>query len=140
MFSTTLSVRRLANFFAAIAFFSFAISGFADPAADETDVRIQAVMAAQDEVTPSLIQRPEILGTAVGVSETGNPTLMVYVNRDAANLEPAIRTLPREVRGTPVQVELMDEPRAVGRTISRTATAAAVLSGRSYGSAPPSMF
>ncbi len=123
MFSTILPVRRLANFFAAIAFVSVAISGFGDPAPDvlnETDVRVQTVMAAQDEVTPSLMQRPEILGTAVGLGETGDPILMVYVNRDAADAEQAIRTLPREVHGTPVQVELMDEIRAMGYTARQT--------------------
>ena len=123
MFSTTLSVRRLANFFAAIAFVSAAISGFGDPAAgilDQTDVRVQSVMAAQDEVTPSLMQRPEILGTAVGLGETGDPILMVYVNRDAVNAEQAISTLPREVHGTPVQMELMDEIRAMGYTARQT--------------------
>src|SRR5260370_30609945 len=111
MFSTTLPVDRLANFFAAIAFVSIAISGFANPAADvlnETDVRVQTVMAAQDEVTPSLMQRPEILGTAVGLGETGDPILMVYVNRDATDAEQAIRTLPREVHATPVQAEGMN--------------------------------
>jgi hypothetical protein len=123
MFPTTRPGRRLAKFLAAIAFVSVAISGFADPAADvlvETDVRVQAVMAAQDEVTPSLMERPEILGAAVGVGETGNPTLVVYVNRDAPNVEQAIRTVPREVRGTPVQVELMDEIRAMGYTQRQT--------------------
>jgi hypothetical protein len=113
----------MANFFAAIAFVSVAISGFGDPAPDvlnETDVRVQSVMAAQDEVTPSLMLRPEILGTAVGLGETGDPILMVYVNRDAADAEQAIRTLPREVHGTPVQVEFMDEIRAMGYTARQT--------------------
>ena len=122
-FSNTRLVQRLAKFFVATAFICVAITGFGDPAGnviDEADVRVQAVIAAQDEVTPSLMQQPEILGTAVGVSETGDPILMVYVNRDAANSEQAIRTLPREVRGTPVQVELMDEIRAMGYTAKQT--------------------
>ncbi len=122
-FSNTQSVRRLAKFFAAIAFVSVAISGFGDPAAgilDQTDVRVQSVTAAQDEVTPSLMQQPEILGTAVGVSETGDPILMVYVNRDAANAEQAIRNLPGKVRGIPVKVELTDEIRAMGYTAKQT--------------------
>ncbi len=109
----------MAKFFAATAFVCGAITGFGDPAGnviDEADVRVQAVIAAQDEVTPSLMQQPEILGTAVGVSETGDPTLMVYVNRDAANAEQAIRNLPGKVRGTPVKVELTDEIRAMGYT------------------------
>jgi len=123
MFSNTRSLPRLAKFFAATAFVCVAITGFGDPAGnlvDETDVRVQSVMAAQDEVTPTLMQQPEILGTAVGVSETGDPILMVYVNRDAANAEQAIGTLPREVRGTPVKVELMDEIRAMGYTARQT--------------------
>jgi hypothetical protein len=123
MFPTTQPVRRVAQFFATIAFVSLAISGFGNPAADvldETDMRVQTVIAAQDEVTPSLMQRPEILGTAVGIDDTGNPTLMVYVNREAANVEHAIGTLPREVRGTPVKVELMDEIHAMGNTARQT--------------------
>jgi hypothetical protein len=116
-------VRRLAKFFATTAFVCVAITGFGDPAGkvvDETDVRVQSVMAAQDEVTPSLMQQPEILGTAVGVSEAGDPMLIVYVNRDAANAAKAIGTLPGEVRGTPVKVELMDEIRAMGYTARQT--------------------
>jgi hypothetical protein len=122
MFPNARSLPRLAKFFAATAFVCVAITGFGDPAnlVYETDVRVQSVMAAQDEVTPSLMQQPEILGTAVGVSETGDPNLMVYVNRDAANAEQAIGTLPREVRGTPVKVELMDEIRAMGYTARQT--------------------
>jgi len=116
-------VRRLAKFFATTAFVCVAITGFGDPAGkvvDETDVRVQSVMAAQDEVTPSLMEQPEILGTAVGVSEAGDPMLIVYVNRDAANAAKAIGTLPGEVRGTPVKVELMDEIRAMGYTARQT--------------------
>jgi hypothetical protein len=109
--------------FAAIAFVCVAISGFGNPAADvldETDARVAAVVAVQDEVTPSLMQRSEVLGTAVGLGETGNPTLIVYVNRDAPNVEQAIRTLPHEVPGTPVKIELMDEIRAMGYTAKQT--------------------
>src|SRR6266496_4094624 len=98
MLPTSRSLSSLTKLFAAVSLFAFAFSSFGDPAVDvldQTDARVQSVIAAQDEVTPSLMQRSEILGTAVGVSETGNPTLMVYVNRDA---EQAIRTLPREVR------------------------------------------
>jgi len=123
MFSTIQPLRRRANLSAAIAFVCVAISGFGNPAADvldETDARVAAVVAVQDEVTPSLMQRSEILGTAVGLGETGNPTLIVYVNRDAPNVEQAIRTLPHEVRGTPVKIELMDEIRAMGYTAKQT--------------------
>jgi len=123
MFSTARPYHRLAKFFAAIAFVFVASNGFGNPGVDvldESDVRVQTAVTAQDEVTPSLMQRPEILGTAVGLDATGDPILVVYVNRDAAYVEEAVRALPREVRGTPVQVELMDEIRAMGYTAKQT--------------------
>src|SRR5438128_508237 len=39
---------------------------------DETHPAVRAVIAVQDEVTPELLQQPEILGTAVGVDAVGN--------------------------------------------------------------------
>lgn len=77
-------------------------------------------MSVQDELTPGLLQRPEILGTAVGMDEAGNPLLSVYVNRDSATAGAAMLTLPREVRGIAVRPELMDEVRAMGYTNKQT--------------------
>ena len=34
---------------------------------------VRAAMAVQEEVTPSLIAQPEILGTAVGLDDSKNP-------------------------------------------------------------------
>jgi hypothetical protein len=119
MFSTGRSFRCAATFFTAAAFASASISAFANLAAevlDDTHAAVRAVMNVQDEATPSLMQQPEILGTAVSIGDDGNPVLKVYVNREGTNVGQAIRSLPREVRGTPVQVELMDEIRAMGNT------------------------
>lgn len=123
MFSTTQSVRRLTKVFVAVASVIVAISGLGNSAADvldETNARVRTVMAAQDEVTPSLMERPEILGTAVGADDAGNPILKIYVNRDAPNVDQSIRSLPHDVHGTSVQVELMDEIRAMGYTARQT--------------------
>lgn len=106
MFSMNRSLRHLVKLLLAIVFAVIADSAFADPATDvlrETGARVQPITAAQDEVTPSLMERPEVLGTAVGLDETGNPVLKVYVDRDAVNVDQAVRTLPREVRGMPLQ-------------------------------------
>jgi hypothetical protein len=116
MLPITRSVRPLAKFLAAMAFVSVAISGFANPAADvldETHAAVRAVMVVQDEITPDLMMRPEILGTAVGIDATGVgvPALTVYVNRDAANVGEVMRNLPRQFRGVNVQVELTNEIR-----------------------------
>jgi hypothetical protein len=99
------------------------MSAYANPVADGPDQRPAAVRAAisvQDEATPSLMQQSEILGTAVGVADDGNPVLKVYVNREATDVGRTIRNLPGQIRGTPVQVELMDEIRAMGNTQQQT--------------------
>jgi hypothetical protein len=119
MVSTGRFCRCVGKFLTAAAFVSASISGYANPAADvldETHAAVRAVISVQDEVTPSLMQQPEILGTAVGIDADSNPVLKVYVNREVADVGQTVRSLPREIRGTPVQVELMDEIRAMGNT------------------------
>lgn len=108
--------------FASIVFFCLGVSGFASPVGDvleDTDFRVQSVISVQDEITPALMQRPEILGTAVGLDD-GKPVLKIYVNQKAQNLDQTIGDLPREVRGTTVNVELMDEIQAMGNTATQT--------------------
>jgi hypothetical protein len=107
----------LTKFVAAGALALFAATGLtsaATDALDETHLAIQAVMAVQEEVTPALMEQPEILGTAIGLDEAGNPALKVFVDRNALGADEAIRNLPQKTGGTPVQVELMDEIRAMG--------------------------
>src|SRR6266566_10086086 len=123
MFMTALPVRGLANFFAAIAFVSVAISGFGNPASevrDETHPAIRAVMAVQDEVTPALIQQSEVLGTAVGVDAAGASELAVYVDRNAEKAGEVIRNLPRRFRGVGVQVHLMEQVHAMDNSAAQT--------------------
>ena len=99
------------------------ISAFADPPAgilDDTHAAVQAVMAVQGEVTPDLMQQPGILGTAVGADAADVPVLTVYVDRDAADSGKAIRSLPRELRGVGVQVQLTDKFRAMAHTAKQT--------------------
>jgi hypothetical protein len=98
---------------AALALSILPLSIHGAPALDERHVAVRAVMAVQSEVTPALMQRPEILGTAVGANTDGSPVLTVYVDRDAANAGEVIRNLPREFRGTAVQVHLTDKFRAM---------------------------
>jgi hypothetical protein len=120
-------VRRIvlppAVFPAALAFGFFAMSSLASShteAVGETHPNIRAAVAAQEEVTPALMERAEILGTAIGLDEAGNPALKVFVDQNALGADEAIRNLPQKVRETPVQVELMDEIRAMGYTQRQT--------------------
>jgi hypothetical protein len=72
-------------------------------------------MAVQQEVTADWMRQPEILGTAVGVDDSGNTSLLVYVDQDAKNAGQAIRNLPSNLRGVAVNVELTDKFRAMAR-------------------------
>ena len=100
-------------------------STFAAPTAgvlDEKHADVRSVMAIQNEVTPAWMSQPEVLGTAVGINDSGKPSLVVYVDQDATKAADAIRSLPQEVRGVRVQVELTDKFRSmVGPAASVTA-------------------
>jgi hypothetical protein len=110
--STNQFIRTLCHTLAAIAAGVFCVTTFAGVPLDNSHAAVRAVIAAQDEVTPDLMQQPEVLGTAVGADANEVPTLVVFVDRDAANAGEVIRNLPREVRGTAVEVRLTDKFRA----------------------------
>jgi hypothetical protein len=107
---------NITGLFAAVSFCVAAPAGVLD----ENHPAVRAVISVQDEVTPALLQQPEILGTAVGVDAVGNPVLNVYVDRDSANAGAAITGLPREIRSIAVRAELVDQVRAMGYTWKQT--------------------
>jgi hypothetical protein len=84
MFLSNRFIRGLSKFAAAITSILLSLGAFASPPLDilaETHAAVQAVMAVQEEVTPSLMEQPEILGTAVGLDNiAGAPLLTVYVD------------------------------------------------------------
>jgi hypothetical protein len=123
MLSGSQPVSRLTKFFLSVTFAFFATTGFASPVADildENHPSIRAAVAAQEEVTPALMERPEVLGTAIGLDEAGSLTLKVFVDQNVAGADEAAHSLPQEVRGMPVQPELMEEIRAMGFTQKQT--------------------
>ena len=94
------------------------LSAFAGPPAgvlDNTHANVRAVMAVQQEVTADWMRQPEVLGTAVGIDASGNTALLVYVDQDATKASEVIRSLPRNVRGVGVQVELTDKFRSMAK-------------------------
>ncbi len=103
MFLINRFIRGLFKFAVAITSILLSLGAFASlqpDILDETHAAVQAVMAVQEEVTPSLMEQPEILGTAVGLDNiAGTPVLTIYVDRDATNVSEVIRNLPPEIRG-----------------------------------------
>lgn len=72
--------------------------------------QVQTAIAAQESVTGDLMQRPGILGTAVGVNDDGITTnVKIFVDRDAKDIPSVVSALPTQVNGVPVKVELTDK-------------------------------
>ena len=82
---------------------------------DNAHAAVRAVIAAQEEVTPELMQRPAVLGTAVGLDGNGDLAVVVYVDRDVDNAGDVVRAIPTSARGHAVRVELTDKFRAMAR-------------------------
>jgi hypothetical protein len=116
-------IGNLLKFSVVIISLILAASAFAAPPTgvlDDTHPAVRAVMAVQSEVTPDLMRQPEILGTAVGVDAAGTPVLVVYVDRDAPNVNDVIRNLPRQLGGVGVQARPTDKFRAMAHTAKQT--------------------
>ncbi|MCX6895981.1 MAG: hypothetical protein NTZ16_10890 [Verrucomicrobia bacterium] len=86
----------------------------------------KAVLAVQKSVTADLMKLPGVLGTAVGVDDADTAALVVYVDQDSPARADIVRSLPPQIRGVGVKVEMTDKFRAFakpsgGSTISYTA-------------------
>lgn len=111
-------IRALAALTAGVLSGLVSLTSFAAPPAgvlDDTNANVRAVMAVQQEVTADWMRQSEVLGTAVGLDASGNTSLLVYIDRDAGRAGEVIRSLPREIRGVGVQVELTDKFRSMAR-------------------------
>jgi hypothetical protein len=111
-------LRALAALSAGVLSGLVSLTSFAAPPAgvlDDTHANVRAVMAVQHEVTADWMRQPEVLGTAVGLDESGNVSLVVYVDQEASNAGEVIRSLPRGHRGVNVRIELTDKFRSMAK-------------------------
>ncbi len=77
--------------------------------------RVKEVISVQDELTPDLMEQPEILGTAVGQDDDGEITLVIFVNNEVSNHGEVMRALPHNIKGVRVSAQLTDRFRAVAK-------------------------
>jgi hypothetical protein len=116
MFIDNRLIRAFSKILAGVTSGFVSLAAFASPPAgvlDTTHVEVQVVMTVQAGVTADLMRNPAVLGTAVSVDIAGQPALAVYVDRDAQAAADVVRSLPREIRGVGVQVQLTDKFRAM---------------------------
>jgi hypothetical protein len=107
-------------FIAALALGASTISNFAAAAAapellDDTHASVRAVKALQDKVTRDLMKTENVLGTAIGVGDNGDASLVVYVEKDGRKTGELLQTLPGVMNGVPVKVEVTEKFRALAR-------------------------
>jgi len=76
-------------------------------------VKIRQLMEIQEAVTPDLMANEDIIGTAIGADDDGQPSLIVYVNLEGRNPAEAVRSTPRTLRGANVTVEVVEPFRAM---------------------------
>jgi hypothetical protein len=70
---------------------------------DKENPQIQAVMAIQDHYSPALIGMPDVVGTATGLTEQGNPAVVVFTKGLGAT------GIPTRLEGVPVVVRMTGE-------------------------------
>lgn len=84
-----------------------------EQALSHANPRVQEVMAVQEAVTPDLMSMPDVLGTAVGQDDSGELTILVYVNLEGKNPAASARNIPRSLRGENIIVEFTGPFRAL---------------------------
>src|SRR6185369_15183271 len=83
---------------------------------DDNHPTVRSIMALQNEVTSELMQSPVIIGTAVGLDGAGTPSMVIYVDRDAATVGEVVRSLPTHIRGVGLKIEHTEKFRAFRNT------------------------
>ena len=90
----------------------------------ETHAKVREVKALQKEVTDDLMQLENILGTAVGIDDDGDASLVIFVERDGKNTAAALHAIPPKLRGIAVKAELTEKFRAFGKPSGSSANRA----------------
>src|SRR3989304_5488447 len=88
-----------------------------EQALSHANPRVQEVMTVQEAVTPDLMSMPDVLGTAVGQDDSGELTMLVYVNLEGKNPAASARNIPRSLRGESITVEFTEPFRALRRPV-----------------------
>ncbi len=84
---------------------------------DKANPNIRAVVAIQNRHTPGLMGRPDVIGTATGLTEDGRPAILVLAKKEVG-----AGVIPENLEGAPVVVMVTGEifsmapsPQAKGR-------------------------
>ncbi len=120
------SMKTVAGILLAVVALSFpSVAAFGaelpEQALSHANPRVQEIMAAQQAVTPDLMSMPDVLGTAVGLDDSGELTILVYVNLEGKHPLESAGNIPRSLKGESITVEFTEPFRALRKPASRTA-------------------
>ena len=73
---------------------------------------VQTAIVAQNSVTPDLMQRSGVLGTAVGLNDDGSTNVTVFVDRETKNVADVVSSLPTQIGNVKVHLEITDKFRS----------------------------
>ena len=76
---------------------------------DLNHANVKSVVEVQEAETAALMKTPDVLGTAVGLNDAGDVSLVVYVDKDSKGASEVVRALPPRLRGVAVKVELTEK-------------------------------
>jgi hypothetical protein len=82
---------------------------------DDTHASVRAVRALQDKVTRDLMKLENVLGTAIGLDDNGNASLVVYVEKDGRKTPELLQNIPATMDGVAVKIEQTEQFRAFVR-------------------------
>jgi hypothetical protein len=82
------------------------------PLLDRANPQVQAVMAVQNRHTPHLMALPEVVGTATGATDTGQPAVIVFTHKEVGH-----GILPAELDGVPVVVKVTGKIFALAKPV-----------------------
>jgi hypothetical protein len=105
--------------------FAFAAE-FPEQALSHANPRVKEVIAVQETVTPELMSMEDVIGTAVGQDDSGELTILVYVNLEGKHPAASAGNIPQSLRGKNVTAVITEPFRALGKpikapTVSHTA-------------------
>jgi hypothetical protein len=91
------------------------LSAFAAPEVElgKDHPKVKEAMGLQNGMTPDLIKVDGILGTATGIGEDGQVSIVVYVNKDHKLAPNIIAGMPKHAKNVPIRVELTEPFRAL---------------------------
>lgn len=82
-------------------------------ALDAEHPQVQAVMKVQQAYTASLMSHPDVIGTATGLSDSGNPAILVFVNEESPSAAWTFDSIRPHLAGVEVRVVLTAPFRAL---------------------------